>query len=325
MPPPPTPEFWAARGLLSTLLQPLAWTYALGTAARNVAARPWPAPVPVICVGNLVLGGAGKTPVTLALAQKLRAEGRAVHILSRGYGGRLAGPVAVDPARHDAAAVGDEPLLLADVAPCWVARDRIAGAKAAINAGAEMLLLDDGLQNPSLAKSLSLAVIDGGYGLGNGRVVPAGPLREPAAVGLARADAFVLMGEDETALAPALVDRPLLRARLRAENAGAYSGAAVVAFAGIARPAKFFATLESVGARIVERHAFGDHHPYTVAELEALRRLRDAHAGARLVTTAKDFVRLPAAWRDAVEVLAVAVAWEDEAALDRVIERARHG
>ena len=218
MPAPPTPEFWARRGLISSLLQPLAWVYAQGAAARQHFARPWQAPVPVICVGNLVAGGAGKTPVALSLARRLQARGRPVHILSRGYGGSLAGPVAVDPVRHSAAEVGDEPLLLAAAARCWVARDRVAGAQTAIAAGAKLLLLDDGLQNPRLAKTLSLLVVDGGYGFGNRRVLPAGPLRERLAAGLARSSAVVLMGEDTAGIASLLAGKTVLRARLAAEN-----------------------------------------------------------------------------------------------------------
>ncbi|HEX7968506.1 MAG TPA: tetraacyldisaccharide 4'-kinase, partial [Stellaceae bacterium] len=223
----------------------------------------------------------------------------------------LAGPVAVDRTRHDAAQVGDEPLLLAEAAPCWVARDRVAAAKAAIASGAKLLLLDDGLQNPRLAKNLSLLVIDGEYGLGNGRVLPAGPLREPLPSGLARADAVVLMGEDRTGVTPLLGVKPVLRARLVPENAGA--------FAGIGRPAKFFATLTGLGAHVAARHPFADHHRYRADELRRL--LAEAEAAhALLVTTAKDAARLPGEWRARVAVLSVAAAFDDVAALDRLID-----
>ena len=318
MRPPPTPDFWAEPGLLPTLLQPLAWGYAAAAAARHAWTHPWRAPVPVICVGNLVAGGAGKTPVALALARRLGAQGRAVHLVSRGYGGRLAGPLAVDRARHHAAEVGDEPLLLAEAAPCWVARDRVAGARAAIAAGARLLLLDDGLQNPSLAKDLSLVVVDGGYGFGNGRVLPAGPLRESLGAGLARADAVVLIGADRAGIAPQLAGKRVLRARLVAENAAEFAGREVVGFAGIGRPAKFFATLDAAGAKIVARHAFADHHPYGAEEMRRL--LAEAEAArARLVTTAKDAVRLPPEWRGRVGVLEVAVVFDDPPALDRLV------
>jgi tetraacyldisaccharide 4'-kinase len=320
MPLPPTPEFWAHRGVLSSLLQPAAWLYCAATLARQRWTMPWRAPVPVLCVGNLVVGGAGKTPVTLSLARRLRERSWRVHMLSRGYGGRLAGPVLVDPARHSADDVGDEPLLLAEVAPCWVARDRVAGAKAAIAAGAELLLLDDGFQNPTLAKDLSLVVIDGGYGVGNGRVMPAGPLREPLAAGLARADAIVLMGDDTTDIAAIIAGKPLCRARLVAENPGGVAGQTVVALAGIGRPEKFFATLEDAGARLVRTYPFPDHHRYREDEL-ARPIAESERAGAILITTAKDWVRLPRAIRERVHVLSVTVAWDNVAALDSLLDR----
>jgi tetraacyldisaccharide 4'-kinase len=324
MPPPPTPEFWAHRGLLSTVLEPAAWLYGRAAAARRRWTTPWHAPVPVVCVGNLVVGGAGKTPVALSLAQRLGERGRRVHMLSRGYGGRLAGPVLVDPAQHSADDVGDEPLLLAEVAPCWVARDRVAGAKAAIAAGADLLLLDDGFQNPTIAKDLSLVVVDGGYGFGNGRLLPAGPLREPLAEGLARADAIVLMGDDAAGAATMLGGTPLLRARLVPEQTADVAGRAVIALAGIGRPEKFFATLEEAGARLVRTYSFPDHHRYREDEL-ARPIAESERAGAILITTAKDWVRLPPAMRARIHVLSVTVAWDDVAALDSLLGRALAG
>jgi tetraacyldisaccharide 4'-kinase len=311
------PDFWSRPGVVPSLLEPLAQAYAAVGAARRAWTQPYRASVPVICVGNLTVGGAGKTPVVLSLAALLRARGRAPHIISRGYGGILAGPVAVDPARHAAAEVGDEPLLLAGAAPAWVARDRAAGARAATAAGADCLVLDDGFQNPALAKDLSLVVIDGGFGLGNGHVMPAGPLREPAPAGLARADAVVLMGEDREHWA-ARLEKPVLTARLAPVEPARVAGRAVVAFAGIGRPEKFFATLEAAGARVVARHAFPDHHRYRADELRHLAneaRQRDAI----LVTTEKDRVRLDPPWRDRVAALAVRVAWDDAPALDRLL------
>jgi tetraacyldisaccharide 4'-kinase len=324
MPPLPTPEFWARRGLFSSLLQPLAWAYAAAGAARWRWTRSVKARVPVICVGNLVVGGAGKTPVVLALARRFAAKGRAVHLSSRGYGGRLAGPVAVDPRQHHAGDVGDEALLLAAAAPTWVARDRAAAAARAADAGAALLLLDDGLQNPGLAKDLSLLVVDGQFGFGNGRVLPAGPLREPIGTGLGRADAVVLIGEDEAGVLPMLAGKPVLRARLVAENADEFRGCRVLAFAAIGRPAKFFATLEGAGAELVARHGFADHHFYRDDEL---RRLQEEAVAvkAALVTTAKDWARLSPEWRAQVEVLRVAIRWADEAALDRVLARVTDG
>lgn len=319
------PEFWESRGPASTLLLPLAFLFGAAGTMRRAFARPFRAPVPVLCVGNLVAGGAGKTPVALALAHRLAGSGEAVHFITRGYGGSLAGPVAVDPKRHSAAEVGDEALLLSRAAPTWLARDRVKAAEAAVTAGASLLLLDDGFQNPALQKDLSLLVVDGTYGFGNGRVIPAGPLRERVGSGLARAQAAVLMGEDEARLAPLLESRlPLLRARVVPVEMR-WRGRPVLAFAGIGRPAKFFDLLQRSGAELVARRSFPDHHPYRAAELEALG-AEAAAAGATLVTTAKDRVRLPIGWRDRVEVLDIAVEWEDEPTLDALLEKVlRHG
>jgi tetraacyldisaccharide 4'-kinase len=318
MPPLSAPEFWTRGGararLASHLLQPLALGHWAAGAARRALARPFHAPVPVVCVGNVVAGGAGKTPVAMSLAHMATGRGLNPHILSRGYGGRISGPIAVDPARHDARAVGDEPLLLAGVAPTWIARDRVAGARAAAAAGAGIIILDDGFQNPLLAKDRSLLVVDGGYGFGNGRVIPAGPLREPVAAALARADAVVLLGEDEAHLLPQLGATPVLRATLAPVGGEELREARVVAFAGIGRPEKFFRTLEALGAKLAARHAFADHHLWREDEL--LRLGAEAERfHARLVTTEKDWVRLPLAWRRRIAALKVAILWQDEAAV----------
>jgi tetraacyldisaccharide 4'-kinase len=315
------PEFWAHRGLASTMLQPAAALWNAASRMRRAAARPQRAAVPVLCVGNLVAGGAGKTPVAASLAALLAAEGRRPHLLTRGYGGSLAGPLAVDPAVHDAAAVGDEALLLARAAPCWVARDRAAGARAAVAAGADLLVLDDGFQNPALVQDLALIVVDGGYGLGNGRLIPAGPLRESLASGLARAAAVVLLGEDAHRIAPAIAGRlPILEARLVPIAYGDLVGRKVLAFAGIGRPAKFYETLEEVKARIAVRRDFADHHPYREAELRQLL-AQAREIGALPVTTEKDWVRLPEPIRNEVRALAVEVAWQEPEALTELLRR----
>ncbi len=312
------PSFWEGPSLLSDLLRPLGGLYAAAGWLRQRAGRPRRAGAPVICVGNLVAGGAGKTPTVLALLARLQAQGRRPAALLRGYGGRQAGPLAVDPERHDAAEVGDEALLLAARAPTWVARDRLAGARAAAAAGAELLVTDDGFQNPRLAKDLSLLVIDGASGLGNGRVIPAGPLREPLARGLARADALVIVGPDRHGLARRAGGKPVLGAALRPRGPAALRGRRLLAFAGIGRPAKFFATLEDLGAELVATAGFADHHPYTAAELDRLA-AQAAAAGATLITTEKDALRLPAAHRAAVETLAVELVFAQPAALDRLL------
>ncbi|MBY6263074.1 tetraacyldisaccharide 4'-kinase [Azospirillum sp. 412522] len=316
-----TPAFWyRPPGLASTLLAPLGALYGLAVRRRIAGTVPHRVAAPVICIGNLVAGGAGKTPVGLALIAALQARGVAVHALTRGHGGREAGPLAVEPGRHGAADVGDEAILLAEAAPCWVARDRVAGAECAVAAGAGTIVMDDGFQNPALHKDLALIVADGAVGFGNGRLVPAGPLRERVADGLARADALVILGEDRHGLAALAGGRPVLTARLEPdpEAAARLAGRTVLAFAGIGRPEKFFATLEALGARIVERAPFADHHPYRPAEAAALID-RASALGALPVTTAKDAVRLPQELRAKVAVLPVSVRWTDEGALDALL------
>jgi tetraacyldisaccharide 4'-kinase len=319
------PDFWEKDGrLLPALLAPLAAGYAAAGRLRRAMIQPWKAPVPVICVGALTVGGAGKTPVALALGRHLGSQGRRVHFLTRGYGGREAGPLRVDPARHGARDVGDEALLLAHTAPCWVARDRPAGARAAATAGAQVIVMDDGFQNPSLAKNLALLVIDGGHGLGNGWVLPAGPLREPAGGALARADAVILIGEDRSGLHPILSSRPVLGARLLpGPEAQALAGRKLLAFAGLGRPEKFFASLRAIGADLAATVVFPDHHPYSAEEVERLCDQAD-RLHARPVTTAKDAVRLPPALRDRVQVATVHIEWADSAALDRLLASKTH-
>lgn len=310
------PGFWQRDGVLPRLLAPAGAVFAAATAQR--IARPgWRAPVPVLCCGNAGVGGAGKTTVALDLAQRLVARGVAVHCLTRGYGGRSRGVLRVDPALHDAGLVGDEPLLLAAIAPTWVAADRAASARAAVAAGAQALLMDDGLQNPTLVKDAALLVLDGAAGFGNGRVMPAGPLREPVCAAAARCRAAVLIGPDAAgacaALPPGL---PVLHATL--EPGTALPGLRVLAFSGIARPAKFHATLREAGAIVAECMDFPDHHRFTDAELD--RVLDRAKAlGAVPVTTPKDAVRLPAAIRRQIQVVGVVLRWADPATLERLL------
>jgi tetraacyldisaccharide 4'-kinase len=312
------PNFWTEPpGILANLLLPIAAAWDSAARLRHVLSRPYRAPVPVICIGNLVAGGAGKTPVALAVNSLLTAEGLDAHIVTRGYGGRLAGPVQVNRAYHDAAAVGDEALLLAARSACWVARDRAAGVRAAVAAGADIVLLDDGFQNPTVAKTLSLLVVDAQYGFGNRRVIPAGPLREDLHRGLARADSLVLLGCEAEA---ALLERretgalPVIPAVLAPVAGERLVGSRLLAFAGIGRPEKFFATLRGVGAVLVDTRSFPDHYPYQAAHIERLRHEAD-RAQARLVTTAKDIVRVPPANRNGIEVLEVEISWVNPAAL----------
>lgn len=317
------PDFWHKDNAIARLLGPLGAVYGWAVRRNLERAEEYRPAVPVICVGNIVAGGAGKTPVGIALARRLTAAGVKAHFLTRGYGGTEVGPRAVDLDRHDSVRVGDEALLLAREAPTWVARWRPDGAVAAAQMGADVIIMDDGFQNGSIAKDLSLVVVDGEYGFGNGRTMPAGPCREPPDQGLARADAMVVIGEDKCGLADMARahDLPLLAARLVPDRDGAdLMGRKVVAFAGIGRPEKFFATLKQCGARLTADHSFPDHHPFTRADIEAL--LAEAESNeAILVTTAKDAVRLPADLRARVTVLSVVLDWEDPSLLTPLLDR----
>jgi tetraacyldisaccharide 4'-kinase len=314
------PLFWYQdRSVISAVLSPLGSLYGAATAWRLRQSPTYRAKVPVICIGNINAGGTGKTPTAIALAQRLLEFGQTPHIVSRGYGGSLDGPVKVDPETQVANEVGDESLLLAAFAPTWVSRDRAHGVMAAEAAGATVILLDDGFQNPSVRKDLNIVVVDAVKGFGNGRVIPAGPLREPAKAGLARADAVLAIGPD-TARAAFTPYLPLhcvrLNGRLDALPTGMpWDGSRVLAFAGIGHPEKFFATLKSLGADVVRGEALDDHQPFTDALLTRLE--TDAKSrGLILVTTEKDAARLPASFRPKVTVLPVRLSLLDWRPLD---------
>jgi tetraacyldisaccharide 4'-kinase len=312
------PAFWQHDGPLPRLLSPLSAVVS-GVTARRMRRHGWYCPIPVICVGNATVGGAGKTTVALDLAERLVGHRWAVHVLLRGYGARAGGLRWVEP--DDAVTdVGDEALLHAAVAPTWTSADRRLGAQAAVAAGAEILVMDDGLQNPGVQKRCSLLVIDGATGFGNARVLPAGPLREPIAVAAARCDAAVLIGVDKTGALERLPARlPVLRARLvTAPDAAALKGQRVLAFAGIAMPDKFFTSLAETGADIVRRVPFPDHHMFQPDELTTLMSQAE-QLHALPVTTAKDATRLPADTRSRVRVLHVNLVWEDAMAPERLL------
>jgi tetraacyldisaccharide 4'-kinase len=324
------PSFWwRAAGIEACLLAPAAAIYG-AVAASRLKRQGHRAGVPVLCIGNPTVGGAGKTPTALLVARMLAATGERPVFLSRGYGGRARGPQLVDPERDRAADVGDEPLLLAREAPTVIARDRAAGAKTAVEAGGSVIVMDDGFQNPSLAKDFSVLVVDGRRGLGNARVFPAGPLRAPLGAQLERADAVVLVGTLGDAARPVVAAAearkcPVFRARLAPDRdaIAAFAGKRMLAFAGIGDPEKVFATLQEAGVAVAVTKAFADHHRYTPAEAQSLCRQADAD-GLVLVTTEKDWARLqgePAMAELAarVRVLPVNLVIEEEAAWGRLL------
>lgn len=322
------PEFWQiehgrdAAPMIRALLTPLSWLYTGATARRIAQANPWPAPVPVVSVGNLSLGGTGKTPLARLLRERLgdMVNGPAA-IISRGHGGHLRGPVMVDTGIHSARDVGDEPLMLAHDGRVSIARDREQAARLAVAQGARALVLDDGHQNPSVLKDLSLVVVDARAGFGNGRIVPAGPLREPVGAGLKRADAVIVMGVGGPEEGPALPGwtGPVLACSLVPERLDLKGS--VLAFCGIGRPEKFEDTLRAMGMALEALVPFPDHHPYSPSELRRLAAHAEA-SGAALVTTEKDFMRLPEWFARSVRVVKVTARCEDPAALDRLLETA---
>jgi tetraacyldisaccharide 4'-kinase len=322
------PEFWKADAggrdaalMLRALLTPVSWAYAAVAAHRYRTTVTRHAPVPVVCIGNLTVGGAGKTPLARAIRAKL---GPHAHTLSRGYGGRVEGPLRVTP-DMDAREVGDEPLLHARDGAAWIAHDRYAGALAAAQAGAQAIVMDDGFQNAALGKDLSIIAIDPQYGIGNGEVFPAGPLREPLSDGLGRADAIVML-HNSAGETPAVQDwlaafaKPILHATL--QPIGDAPRGKLVAFAGLARPEKFFDTLASLGVELTEAVPFADHHIYSEDDLSVLEQMAEER-GAQLITTEKDAARLSPEWRARVAVLPVTARFEDEAAIDALLQPIR--
>jgi tetraacyldisaccharide 4'-kinase len=298
-------------------LLPLSALYGFAGRARFALIKPLKLSVPVICVGNIVAGGAGKTPVVIALVAYLKVHGYTPHILTRGYGGSCVSPVQVS-ASHTAGDVGDEALLLARHAPCWVDANRKRSGRLAIAAGADVLVMDDGFQNPALHKDLSLIVIDGGYGMGNGAVMPAGGLREKPELAFKRAHGVVVIGRDAQHVIPR-IPKPLvlLRGVIHPQIPEPLVGVKMLAFCGIGRPQKFYDTLHDQRLNVVETVDFPDHHPYADAELEALAE-RAVALNATLVTTEKDWVRLSLAWQTQIAYVPITLTLEPDMLLARL-------
>lgn len=319
------PHFWnekdkharAAAPLTRALLTPVAAIYGWAGARRLKNTIPYKADIPVICIGNLTVGGSGKTPFVAALRENLRARGKRAASLSRGYRGSLTGPLKVDFSYHSADQVGDEPLMLSCTGETWIGADRPAAAKAIAADGAEVIIMDDGHQNPTLHKDLSIIIIDGGNPVGNGLTFPKGPLREPVSAGLARADAVIIMGAlIEPMKELDAFDGPVIHAGVT-PLAGA-PGGPLVAFAGIGRPQKFFDTLIAIGAQLVESVPFPDHHTFSESDLSMLRKLAEER-GAKLITTEKDFVRMTPADREGILNLPVQAVF-DETLLEGLLQ-----
>jgi tetraacyldisaccharide 4'-kinase len=323
------PAFWhRPSSLLSLLLMPLGALYG-AIAGRRLQREGFDAGIPVLCVGNYHVGGAGKTPTVLALVKLLRELGETPVVLSRGYGGRLRGPVKVDPARHSAADVGDEPLMMARTVAVVVARDRIDGVALARSQGAGVIVMDDGFQNPAIAKDACLIVIDSDRGLGNARVLPAGPLRAPLLPQIERTDALIIVGGGGAAAAVAAEvtarGKPVLSGHLKPDEAlvTALRGKRVLAFAGIGDPARFFRTLRAGGIEVVRERAFDDHHPFSQGEIETLT-AQARRDGLTAVTTEKDLARLRKAeglplWASGVVPFAVTLEFDDAAGLRKFV------
>ena len=320
------PGFWRDKeSSLGVILSPLGWAYATATAWRLSHSDPWHPPVPVICVGNLTAGGTGKTPIVRDIVRRLIAAGRHPYILSRGYGGREMGPLRVDAAKHTAADVGDEPLLLAQDAPCWISANRAAGACAMVTADAGTIVMDDGLQNVTLAQDLRLVVADGAVGFGNERAIPAGPLRETVEAGLSRAHALIVVGEDKMELTTRFAKRvPVLQASLKPRDSAWLEGARVLGFAGIGRPEKFIETLRETGVDLAAFQGFPDHYPYGEDELLTLAREAERRK-AQLVTTEKDWVRFTPEWRERIRPVPMTLQWQDESAIDALLAKVKAG
>lgn len=310
------PKFWNKKGILSTILSPLSYAYLKISKWKRGQVEPTKLPVPVVCVGNLVLGGAGKTPTVIAIVDILKKMGHTPHIVSRGYGAVVQGLKKVDPVRHHYLQVGDEPLMLSQFAPTWVSSNRTKAAKAAIMAGATVIVMDDGFQSNYLHKDLNILVIDALQGFGNECVFPAGPLREPIEEGLERADLCVIIGE--TPFSHHLLESAI-HARFKPKQELKTQGERVIGFAGLGYPEKFKRSLENAGYKIIDFIPYADHYPYTITEIERLIKKAQSK-NAKLITTSKDAIRIPSRYLSKINVFKVFLEFEEHELMQKAIE-----
>ena len=312
-----TPAFWQHKKGLSALLLPFTSFYEMAGIISRLKTAPVTLPIPVICIGGVTAGGAGKTPVALYFGRRMKALEVDAFYLTRGYGGSLPGPVRVDPTKHTAAEVGDEPLLLAQILPTIKCADRLAGAKLALKQGAQAIIMDDGFQNPSLIKNLNVLVVDGRIAFGNNRLIPAGPLRERAQHAINRSHMVVIVNRT-TRVPPFPKEKPVFAATTFPKDGAKFKGKKLYAFCGLAYPEKFFEMLRSLGVKLIETRSFPDHHPYTSAEINKMI-VASAKEKALLVTTAKDMVRIPPELRDCMVTLDLGLEMDNEPALDNIL------
>lgn len=317
-----TPAFWQRQGLTSTALLPLASLYKVGASIHQWRSTAQSAALPLVCLGNLTVGGTGKTPLCLALAKTLTARGLRPLILSKGYGGLIYEPTLVDRQYHKSIHVGDEPLMMAQDHEVLISRSRSKALEkiAELKDDFDIVLMDDGMQNPNVLPDLRLAVLDDGFGFGNSRIFPAGPLRQPLEAGLSKIDALIVVKTGEEASHETLsgLQDDLKRFDVQTHVEPSGDGAEVLAFCGIGRPAKFFKSLEYAGYAVRDSHAYGDHHPYGEQELEALERRADQQ-GLRMVTTRKDWVRLDAEWKQKVQAIDLKISWPEQELTDFIL------
>ena len=326
------PNFWFAKthSFFSLLMEPISWSYGLVHKSRYKRTKPWSAPIPVICIGNLLVGGQGKTPVAISIGQFLTNKGIKIHFLSRGYGGVIKGPIRVNLSKHTSNDVGDEPLLLAQECETWVSSNRALGIQSAYQGGAEVIITDDGFQDPSINKDLSIIVIDGEVGFGNGRLLPSGPLRENIYFGLSRAQAVVIIGNDHFNIKEKLNEflsnqqnntLKIFEATIIPKtNIEKLKNKRLYAFSGIGRPKKFFDTLERIGSCVIAKINFKDHHQFSQREVKNLVKSAKKQE-ALLVTTSKDYARLSNDQKKHVTEILVKIKWKNINDLKILLEK----